>query len=333
MEINFQHRQSAHCESGVTSNLFSHHGVNISEAMAFGIGSGLFFGYVPFIRLNHLPLTTYRSATGGIIKRSTRRLGIELKRHKFRNPVKAMDALDQMLAQGIPVGCQTGGYWLPYFPEAYRFHFNMHNLIVYGKNGHEYFVSDPIFSEPVSISRLDLMKARFAKGALAPKGKMYYLTKVPENIDFSTAIKKSIKEVCRTMLKSPLPIIGVRGIRFLAGQIESWPDRLGSQKAVLYLGQVIRMQEEIGTGGGGFRFIYAAFLQEAADILDNPHLLDISERLTQTGDRWRDFAVMGARNCKGRASEEESYSTMADIVRDCADLEKGVYRDLYELVH
>jgi hypothetical protein len=92
------------------------------------------------------------------------------------------------------------------------------------------------------------------------------------------------------------------------------------------------MQEEIGTGGGGFRFIYAAFLQEAADILDNSRMLAISERLTQTGDRWRDFAVMGARNCKGRASKDESYSAMADIVRDCAELEKGVYQDLYELV-
>lgn len=331
MKIEFQHRQSAHCESGVTSNLFFHHGVDISEAMAFGIGSGLFFGYVPFIRLNNLPLTTYRSATGGIIKRSARRLGIKLKRNRFRNPEKAMDALDRTLARGIPVGCQTGGYWLPYFPEAYRFHFNMHNLIVYGKDGDEYFVSDPIFADPVVISRKDLMKARFAKGALAPKGKMYYLIKFPAQMDFADAIVKGIKGVCRTMLKSPLPIIGVRGIRFLANQLEFWPDRLGKEKALLYLGQVVRMQEEIGTGGGGFRFMYAAFLQEAAGILGEARLLDISNRLTQTGDRWRDFAVMGARNCKGRASEDESYNAMAEIVRNCAELEESIFRDLYAL--
>ena len=43
MVTNFVHHQSAHCENGVASNLLRHKGVNISEPMVFGIGSGLFF--------------------------------------------------------------------------------------------------------------------------------------------------------------------------------------------------------------------------------------------------------------------------------------------------
>ncbi len=332
MIIDFKHRQSSHCESGVISNMLFHYGMNISEALAFGIGSGIFFGYIPFIRLNHLPLTTFRSATGGIIKRVTNRLDIGIKTQKFRNPVAAMAALDRKLDQGIPVGCQTGGYWLPYFPQAFRFHFNMHNLVVYGKENNEYLISDPIFSDPVAISPTDLVKARFAKGALAPKGKMYYLTKVPDQADFSTAITKGIKEVCRTMLKTPLPILGVRGIRFLANQLEKWPKRLGEEKALLYLGQLIRMQEEIGTGGGGFRFIFAAFLQETADLLKNSRLNEISENVTEIGDRWRQFAVMGARNCKKRARDGDTYHAMSEILRDCSDREKKIFQELVETV-
>ncbi len=57
-----------------------------------------------------------------------------------------------------------------------------------------------------------------------------------------------------------------------------------------YLGQLIRMQEEIGTGGGGFRFIYGAFLQEAAVILKNDELKGLSKEITAIGDLWRDFA-------------------------------------------
>ena len=41
----------------------------------------------------------------------------------------------------------------------------------------------------------------------------------------------------------------------------------GSKSPTTYLAQMIRMQEEIGTGGGGFRFIYGAFLEEAAEVL------------------------------------------------------------------
>jgi len=38
----FVHQQAAHCETGVTSALFRHQGVDISEPMVFGIGSGIF---------------------------------------------------------------------------------------------------------------------------------------------------------------------------------------------------------------------------------------------------------------------------------------------------
>jgi hypothetical protein len=72
------------------------------------------------------------------------------------------------------------------------------------------------------------------------------------------------------MLDAPLPIIGVRGIRWLAKAIEKLDTGSGAAHSKLFIGQVVRMQEEIGTGGGGFRFIYASFLQEAADLLARP---------------------------------------------------------------
>ena len=330
IELDFAHQQSAHCESGVTSNLLLHNGLKVSEALAFGIGTGLFFGYLPFIKVNKLPLTTYRCELGGILKRAAKRLGCRIRWQKFKDPDKAMDALDQRLNEGIPVGCRTGAYWLPYFPPAFRFHFNMHNLVVYGKNGTDYMISDPVFPDPVRCSREDLIKARFSKGPLAPKGTMYIMENVPEEADFAKAVRKGIIDVCRRMLYTPGPVIGVSGIRFLANQMEKWPKKLGKRRATHYVGQLIRMQEEIGTGGGGFRFMYAAFLQEASRILGKPRLLDISKSMTDTGDLWRKFAVVGARICKGRAAEQDTYIEMADILRACADKEKQIYKDLIQ---
>jgi len=332
MTIDFKHRQSAHCESGVTSNLLNHYDIDCSEALAFGIGDGLFFGYLPFIRLNHLPLTTYRCAVGEIFKRVTNRLGVSVVRKKFKSPQKAMEALDQQISRGIPTGCQTGAYWLPYFPPAFRFHFNMHNLVVIGKEGENYLISDPVFNEPVVCHKNDLMKARFAKGALAPSGAMYYLEDVPEKPDMEKAVIKGIKSVCRSMLKIPFPLFGVKGMRFLSGRIRKWPTKLGKENAELHLSQLIRMQEEIGTGGGGFRFIYAAFLQEAAGILNNEKMYDISEKMTLTGDKWRSFAVSGARICKGRTKNGDTYDSIADTLLECADMEHDVYNDLVQLV-
>jgi hypothetical protein len=332
IELDFAHRQSAHCESGVTSNLLLHNGLNVSEALAFGIGSGLFFAYLPFIKINNLPLTTYRNELGGILKRSAKRLGCRIHWKKFKDPEKAMAALDESLDAGIPVGCRTGAYWLPYFPPAFRFHFNMHNLVVYGKNGTDYLISDPVFPDPVRCSRDDLIKARFAKGPLSPKGNMYRMevVRAPDPEDLSKAVRAGIKDVCRRMLYTPGPVIGISGIRFLANQMQKWPKKLGKRRAIHYVGQLIRMQEEIGTGGGGFRFMYAAFLQEAGRILEMPQLEAVSKTMTDTGDLWRKFAVVGARICKGRAAKEDSYAQMSDILRTCADKEKQIYKELMQ---
>jgi len=328
IRIPFTHRQSSHCESGVVSNLLFHEGLDISEAMAFGVGRGLFFGYFPFIRVNGLPLTTFRCAVGGIFKQVTRRFGISVCWQKFRQPRAAMEALDRKLAEGTPVGCRTGGYWLPYFPPAFRFHFNMHNLVVYGKEGDDYLISDPVFPDPVVCPGRDLMKARFARGPLSPRGTMYYFKEVPETVDLSAAIATGIKKAAWAMLHTPGPVIGIRGIRFLANQVEKWPQKLGNRRAALYLGQLIRMQEELGTGGAGFRFMYSAFLQEASRHLNSGLLNELSARMTLVGDRWRDFALMGSRNCKNRATEMESYGAMAEILRECAEQEKSIYTQL-----
>ena len=330
--IDFDHRQSAHCESGVCANLLRHHGIDISEAMVFGIGAGLFFAYLPFIRVNGLPLTTYRCEVGGIIKRVTRRLGCRVQWQTFRDPHRAMAALDDGLARGLPMACRTGGYWLPYFPPAFRFHFNMHNLVVCGKSDDTYIISDPVFPDKERCHHRDLSRARFAKGALAPKGAMYYLERVPGQVDLAAAARRGIVDVCRRMLNTPVPLIGIRGIRYLARQVEAWPRKLGAERAGQYIGQLIRMQEEIGTGGAGFRFMFAAFLQEAAGLLDLPRLEDLSRTMTTVGDRWRRVAVIGGRICKGRASAEDSYAAMADLLRENADGEAHVYRDLLQQI-
>src|SRR5690606_18808430 len=55
-EAHFQHRQSAHCESGVMASLLSHAGLPMSEPMAFGLASGLAFAYLPIVKLGGMPL-------------------------------------------------------------------------------------------------------------------------------------------------------------------------------------------------------------------------------------------------------------------------------------
>jgi len=328
----FIHHHAAHCESGATSSLLLNRGLKASEPLVFGIGSGIFFGYFPFIKVVGSPFITYRNTPGRILKNTARRLGVRFTRFKFKDREKAMDALDSVLDKGIPVGLQAGIYWLPYMPDAMRFHFNAHSLIAYGKKGDDYLISDPVLDEPVVCSRKDLMKARFAEGLLAPKGKMYYLTDMPEEVNFPLAITKGIKEVCRVMIKTPIPLIGVRGIKTFAKVLRRWPAKYGPRKAPLHLGHTIRMQEEIGTGGGGFRLMYAAFLHEAGHIMGDDRLIEASKGMTVIGDQWREFALHASRICKRRSQDGDNFDRLSDIILDCGSKEHQIYKDLWEIV-
>ena len=331
MQLDFTHHQSAHCENGVASNLLKDKGINISEPMVFGIGSGLFFVYLPFIKVNHAPVVSYRPLPGMIFNKLAKRLGIKIKRTKFSSEASANKALEENLKNNIPTGLQVGVYNLTYFPDEYRFHFNAHNLVVYGKNDNQYLISDPVMENVTTLTEEELNKVRFAKGAFAPRGQMYYPIHIPVEINYEKAIITAIKDTCRNML-APIPIVGVKGIKFVSRQIRKWPVKHGNKKANHYLAQLVRMQEEIGTGGGGFRFIYAAFLQEASVRLKNEELRKLAMEMTEIGDLWRDFAVQASRVYKNRSAQNDVYNRLADHLLDIANREELFFKKLKKAI-
>lgn len=295
--------------------------------MAFGLASALAFAYIPLVKLAGQPLIAYRLPPRFIIYLLAKRLGVKVKFTKFRKMFDGMDALNEAVAQGKLVGLQTSVFWLPYFPDEMRFHFNAHNLLVYGRDNNEFLISDPVFEEPVTISEKDLTKARFAKGPLAPKGLMYEIEEVPASIDYARLIPLAINRNSKIMLKSPLPIIGVRGIQHLAKKISRLGGRRNSEEQRLLLGHIVRMQEEIGTGGAGFRFMYASFLSESAELLNDDDLRGLSVDMTAVGDQWREFAVATVKAFKSRDGIDLAY--LSEQLRLCAVQEKQIWRQLH----
>lgn len=330
----FNHNQTAHCENGVTVSLLKHYGVDfITEPLAFGIGSGLFYIQIPFLKVNNGPAISFRTMPGAIFKRTCKALNVKIDSQKFKSEVEAKRVLDQKLAQNIPVGCQVGVFHLNYFPKEYRFHFNAHNIIVFGKEDDKYLVSDPVMEITTELDAHTLNKVRFAKGALAPKGHIYHPTEVGNISEeqLIQAIRKGIKRNCRDMLHIPGGVAGVKGINHTAKHIRKWRDKLGERQAALYLGQIVRMQEEIGTGGGGFRFLYAAFLEEASAITGNTELLNVSEKITKAGDLWRDSALLMSGIYKGRLNTQNDYIQSANLLNEISALEKEAFKQLSKI--
>ena len=334
MKTEFKHLQAAHCENGVTTNLLRMAGAaQLTEPLSFGIGSGLFFIYIPLLKINNGPAFAFRTMPGLIFKRTCKSLGIPVVRKKFSSKEAAEKFLEECLLSGQPVGCQVGVYYLTYFPKEYRFHFNAHNLIVFGREDDRYLVSDPVMEDVTSLSRYELERVRFAKGALAPRGQIYFPKekKLVTDEQIKQAIKAGIKKNAWYMLNIPGSIAGVDGIAYTGRKIKKWKDKLGSEKAGLYLAQLVRMQEEIGTGGGGFRYMYAAFLQEAFAFHPNDVLTEVSKKLTAAGDLWRTAAVQAAGIYKGRIGSQADFDVMGDHLIKIAEIEKEAFKDLSKI--
>jgi hypothetical protein len=78
--------------------------------------------------------------------------------------------------------------------------------------------------------------------------------------------------------------------------------------------------------------MYAAFLQEAAGIVDKPELKQMSYEMTEIGDRWREFAVIAGRIVKNRAQEGEDYNSGADILLEISKREQEFFTRLKKVV-
>jgi hypothetical protein len=160
---------------------------------------------------------------------------------------------------------------------------------------------------------------------MAPKGRLYHIESSPQVPRWNEILPKAIRKTCRTML-APVPFAGVKGIRSLAravGKLDVTGDAASTR---LFLGHMVRMQEEIGTGGAGFRFIYAAFLQEAAQLAALPILAIRADELVAIGDEWREIALATAMMIRGRQPLEPG--RIADMLRAQADREEVFFRAL-----
>lgn len=324
----FQHRMAAHCESGTLAAQLTHAGLPISEPMVFGIAGAIFFGYfnTPFMTF---PTIVLRFKPGCILSRTTKRLGARLATETFRRPAKAMEALDARLAQRAPVGVQVDFFYMNYIPAYARVHFNAHYINLLRREGERYVVSDSYAPELVTLERDVVERARFARGTFAPKGLLFHVENLPDKVDWDGAIRQGIADAVFYMRRVPIPFMGIRGIRWFAKRVLEWP-RL--TRDIEHLSHEIMMihiaLEERGTGGGGFRFLYATFLQEAATLLNHPDLAGLAREMMENGDRWREISLFVARIGKNRDLGPDRLGELNRLILERADVEDDLFTRL-----
>ncbi len=327
----FVHKMAAHCESGSVAALLNHSGLDISEPLVFGISGGIFFGYFESKKFS-FPTFVVRNRPGTIRANLAKRIGVKFMTERFRDPGRGEIALDELLARRVPVACQTDFFYMDYLPSHVRVHINVHFVILVEKKDDGYVVSDCYSPTLALLDRDQLMKARFAGGSFAPKGFLFYPVRIPGEIDYRKAVWKGIASAAFNMVKLPLPFLGVKGIRLFAKKVVGWPKLARDSEHLSHeIMKINILLEDQGTGGAGFRFMYATFLREASELLNDPELLEMSKRIMEIGDRWREISLFSARIGKRRDLGPERLRELSDMINDRADAEEKFFRDLLVL--
>jgi hypothetical protein len=324
---------AAHCESGTITSLLNHGGLNITEPLVFGIASGIFFGYFHKMKSFAFPTFIVRNKPGQMRTNIEKRLGVKFQTYDFNNPAKGQQTLDQLLDRNIPTAAQVDFFYMDYVPSWERVHINVHFLAVIGREDNKYIISDAYFPKVVELDAASLEKGRFAGGNMSPKGFIFHLDKLPSDIDYNTAIIKGIKKACFYMLKIPIPFLGIRGMRMFARKVTEWPKFARDTEHLSHeIMKINILLEDQGTGGAGFRFMYATFLQQAADMVGKPGLKELSGELMKIGDGWREISLFSARIGKNRDLGPDKLKQLSEMIYDRADVEERFFKSLSQAI-
>ena len=332
---NYPNQRRMHCESGVMVNLLEYYGYKISEPMVFGIGGGIYFLYFPWLKVQNFTLVVMRTKPTEVIRHFTQRMNIGYHEQSFGNDsIKAEKALDDLLAKDVPTGLVVNLIGLKYLNDiGFDLDYNGHHIVVVGKEGSKYIIADMDEKLPnddlVTLDESYMRQVRFRGGISAPHGRMFYIDPLPsdfgDHVDLKPAIIMGLKEACRNMISIPFTFFGPKGMHYFAKDLRKWEKKYSQEHIDYTLLWYYRILEQAGTGGAGYRYMYADFLKEAAGFFNSQVLGDCAANYVAAADTWRKFSV-GCNHYINRTNV--TMNELADIVDEAAQYEFQTFKKL-----
>ena len=257
-----------HCETTALGVLLRHQGLDLSEPMLFGLGSGLSFIYwdsksmaFPFLGGRVKPFDLTRNLAA--------RLGLTLTVEETTSPRKAWANVAAPIDAGRPVGLQLDCYHLDYFRS--KVHFGGHVVAMYGYDEHDaYLVDTDQQGGAVRTSLASLAMARAERGPMTARNRSFTITLPAHPPSWQDQIIPAIKACADAFLTRPSRTWATAASRRPASGCRSW--LLRTDEPQRDLPQAALLMEKAGTGGALFRALYRDFLGECAQLIDDGHL-------------------------------------------------------------
>lgn len=335
MTIPFVSIPGEHCGSTAMRNLLAHYvGLELSEAMVFGLGSGVDFLYLESTELTPRVFCGGRSAT--LEQDVASALGVDYREEVELDDARAFELVRDEVLAGRPTMLSGDAFYLDY--RDFKVHFPAHRFVLVGldDDAEAAWVVDRLAPEPQRCSYAALRLSRNPPDFISTYnlwGKFH-----------GTTCERSLEEACtlalaqsaRRMLgedRSQAERIaalgaqrklrvetGLRGLERFAAQLPSWAESADGPALARYTSACI---EKFGTGGGMFRQLFASFLREAQRVIPQRVPAGLAELATASAERWTELAgELGTLAANGSAP---AAFAAADSVKAILELERNLF--------
>jgi hypothetical protein len=284
----YRHLPGNHCGSTALRNLLGHHGIELSEEMAFGLGAGACFYYLVLEEAS--PSRWFNGRTAQLEQSFVELTGAPLQLDTFEDPDAAWEAARASVDAGRPALLLTDLYYLDHYGKSA--HFPGHAVVLAGYDEDVAYLSDTAFEELQSCRIESLHRARHGEHpAFALKGHMFTLRDGSDAGDLHSAAKTAIGRAAKEMIEPSFgEFAGLPALRRLADEAERWPQEAEDwQWCARFAYQVI---ERRGTGGGNFRLMYSRFLDEAGHEKGSDLAAHAAAGWTALADAFREASEM-----------------------------------------
>ncbi|GAA1566205.1 BtrH N-terminal domain-containing protein [Actinomadura kijaniata] len=323
--IDVDARGMRHCETTALGVLLRHQGLDLSEPMLFGLGSGLSFIYWDSKSMD-FPFLGGRVKPFELTRNLATALRLELLVQETTSPHKAWENVRASLDAGRPVGLQLDSYHLDYFSS--KVHFGGHVVAMYGYDDHDaYLVDTDRQGGAVSTGLAGLARARAARGPMAARHRSFTLT-VPRDVpSLGDRIVPAITACADAFLNPPIANLGHRGVDKAGKLVRTWLQRTDAPERDLP--QAALLMEKAGTGGALFRNLYRDFLDECTRLLDSRHLRTGHGLYAEAAPLWTEAAELIAK--AGESGDERCLAQAGALLRDLSRMEREAMQALSRL--
>lgn len=296
--------EGLHWETGPVRNFLDYRGVRnlytgkpYSEAFFMGVTGGAVMGYFSFAYEGHEPMARILTRnTFNPFETMLSRLGVVQNLQRTGNPGKGEQNLVDTLEAGVPAIVLADMFSLPYnLPAQDEGIWAMFPILVYGfdRESDLVWIADRA-RVPLTVTTGELAAAR----ARVKKDKFQILTldpPIPEKIP--AAVNAGIWDCIKLYTEMPprgtKNNFGLAALRWWAELLVNPKERLSWEKVFpagikLYAGLNTAFEDInlFGKDGQAERDVYAAFLDEAGQILDNQGLSAAAEKFRASGREW-----------------------------------------------